>query len=294
MSTRHLMIAAMALLLMFGAASAQAQAEEPAAATARCSDCHDQAKAFLSNPHARGQVVKNDVENSVCETCHGDATEHMQTGDKEKISVPRGRKGSDETCAMCHDLTSNKRSHRMGFHANSDAVSCLSCHSVHKSKEEPLLAKSGTALCASCHTQAASFRNRPYTHRMGGGGMTCTTCHEPHGRPGKDNLKATSSGESVCLGCHNDKRGPFVFSHGGQEAGGCTTCHEPHGSSNPRQLKRAAVSQLCLECHSPIASTHTLGSQPPSFHNLTQARYQNCTTCHTAIHGSHRSPQLLK
>jgi DmsE family decaheme c-type cytochrome len=287
---KRLMIAAIALLLV----SIVAYGEETAA-TARCSDCHDQAKAFVSNPHARGQVVKGDIENAVCETCHGDATEHMKTGDKEKISVPRGRKGADETCAMCHDLTSNKRSHRMGFHANSSAVNCLSCHSVHQSKQEPLLAKAGTQLCATCHSQAASLRNRPYTHRMNGGGMECTTCHEAHGRPGKDNLKQTATGESVCVGCHNDKRGPFVFAHGGAAAGECTTCHEPHGSSNPRQLKRAAVAQLCLECHSPgFGTTHTLGSQPPAFHNLTQARYQNCTTCHTAIHGSHRSPQLLK
>ncbi|HUP62830.1 MAG TPA: cytochrome c3 family protein [Thermoanaerobaculia bacterium] len=288
MSTKHLTIAVAALLLLLGAA-AWAQEE----ATARCGDCHDQAKAFAHNPHARGQVVKGDVENAVCESCHGDATEHMQTGDKEKISVPRGRKGADETCAMCHDLTSDKRSHKMGFHASSDAVNCLSCHSVHKSEQEPLLAKNQLALCSTCHTQAASFRNRPYTHKMGRAGMTCSTCHEPHGRPGKENLKATAAGEVVCVGCHTDKRGPYVFAHGGAAVGECTNCHEAHGSSNQRQLKRANVAQLCLECHSPTA-THTLGSQPPSFHNVTTARYQNCTTCHVAIHGSHRSPQLLK
>ena len=289
MSTRQLTIAGIALLLMFGGATLIAE-ETPAP---RCSDCHDTVKAFASNPHARGQVQKGDVENAVCETCHGDATEHMQTGDKEKITVPRERKGSEETCAMCHDLTSNKRSHKMGFHANSDAVSCLSCHSVHKSQEQPLLAKSGTALCSSCHTQAASLSSRPYAHRMGRGGMTCTSCHEPHGRPGKDNLKVTAAGEPACLGCHTDKRGPYVFAHASTTVGDCTSCHEAHGSSNPRQLKRASVSQLCLECHSPV-TTHTVASQPPSFHNLNQARYQNCTSCHVAIHGSHRSPQLLK
>jgi nitrate reductase cytochrome c-type subunit len=51
--------------------------------------------------------------------------------------------------------------------------------------------------------------------------------------------------------------------------------------------------QVCIECHSPITGG-TLGSQPPSFHNLTSPRYQNCTTCHVAIHGSNRDPQLLK
>ena len=75
--------------------------------------------------------------------------------------------------------------------------------------------------------------------------------------------------------------------------GDCTSCHEPHGSSNPKQLKRATVYQVCIECHSPIGGT-TLGSQPPSFHNLSSPRYQNCTTCHVAVHGSNRDPQLLK
>ena len=58
-------------------------------------------------------------------------------------------------------------------------------------------------------------------------------------------------------------------------------------------LKRATVAQLCIECHSPL-TTGTLGSQPPSFHNLRLPRYQNCTTCHVAVHGSNRDPQLLK
>ena len=292
MSIKRLLIATAALLFV----CAIAYGEDAPAATARCSDCHDQAKAFVSNPHARGQVVKGDVENSVCETCHGDGTEHMETGDKEKITVPRGRKGAEETCNLCHDLTTDKRSHRMGFHATTDAVNCFSCHSVHKAQDQPLLARKGTALCATCHTQAASLNNRPYSHRMGRAGMNCTTCHDAHGRPGKDNLKVTQAGEPVCLGCHTDKRGPFVFAHGGATVGDCTNCHEAHGSANPRQLKRASVSQLCLECHSVLSSgtQHTLGSEPPAFHNLNQTRYQNCTTCHVAIHGSHRSPQLLK
>ena len=58
-------------------------------------------------------------------------------------------------------------------------------------------------------------------------------------------------------------------------------------------LTRPTVSQLCLECHSPI-SGGTLGSQPPSFHDLLSPRYRNCTTCHVAIHGSNSSPELLK
>jgi DmsE family decaheme c-type cytochrome len=145
------------------------------------------------------------------------------------------------------------------------------------------------------------MRNKPYAHRLDRGGMTCSSCHDPHGRRAKGerslaligHLRTTRAGEAPCVSCHTEKRGPFVFPHGGAEIGECTTCHEAHGSSNPKQLARATVQQVCLECHSPTA-TATLGSQPPSFHNLSLPRYQNCTTCHVAVHGSNRDPQLLK
>jgi len=278
------------------------EAEETA--TISCSDCHEQAKAFLTNPHARGGVTNGVVSNDVCTTCHGDGTEHIESGgDTSKIVIPRGRTGSDETCMLCHDATTDRMTRRGGMHSNSDQVNCLTCHSVHSSdpRSPHLVAKPQLALCGTCHTQAASIRNKPYAHRLDRGGMACSSCHEPHGRRAKGersmaltgHLRTIPAGEAPCLSCHTEKRGPFVFSHGGAAVGECTTCHQPHGSSNPKQLVRATVRQVCLECHSPIG-TATLGSQPPSFHNLSLPRYQNCTTCHVAVHGSNRDPQLLK
>jgi len=107
-------------------------------------------------------------------------------------------------------------------------------------------------------------------------------------------LKLTRAAELACVGCHSEKKGPFVYPHVGEMTGdSCLTCHEPHGSNNMKRLKRARVDQLCLECHTRLGA-NVLGSQPPSIHNLTQPRWQNCTTCHPAIHGSNRSPRLLK
>ena len=279
------------------AAPAAEPAAEPAALPA-CSDCHaDQAKAFAANAHARGQVKKGDVPSALCETCHGNGKEHIEGGgDKEKIYKPAGLAGANKTCLSCHDISTDRISRHAGMHANTATVNCLTCHSIHSSEPHAahLLAKKQLALCDSCHmTQVASFRTKPYAHRLGRGGMECTSCHEPHGRPGAGSLRTTPAGELPCLSCHAEKRGPFVFQHGAIAAGDCMTCHEPHGSSNPKRLTRATVLQLCIECHSPIGGT-TLGSQPPSFHNLSNPRYQNCTTCHVAIHGSNRDPQLLK
>ena len=262
-----------------------------------CTDCHDAMKAVASTPHAHGMAKKGEVPSTVCQSCHGDGKEHIEGGgDKSKIYKPAGLAGANKTCLLCHDVATDKVSRHAGVHANTATVNCLTCHSIHASEPRAphLLARKQLALCDSCHmTQVASFRNKPYAHRLGRGGMECSSCHEPHGLPGRDNLRTTRAGELPCLSCHADKRGPFVFQHGALAAGDCMTCHEPHGSSNPKQLKRAAVAQLCLECHSPIGAG-TLGSQPPSFHNLNSPRFQNCTTCHVAVHGSNRDPQLLK
>jgi DmsE family decaheme c-type cytochrome len=304
MSIRHTAIGGIVLLLFFGLSPgllfAQEQQQEPAAESAgmTCGDCHEQAKEFVANPHARGHVEGDAVPRPVCESCHGDGTAHMEAGgDKSLIKVPRGFDGAENTCASCHGKTTERRSHRMGAHANQAAVNCLSCHAIHKPAQPVhLIAKPEPALCASCHgTQAASFRNKPYTHRLGGASMGCTSCHDPHARPGRENVRTTAAGEVVCLNCHGEKRGPYVFNHGGVGAteNECANCHDPHGSANPNQLRRATVAQVCMECHSPLTSS-TLGSQPPSFHNLRLPRYQNCTTCHVAVHGSNRSPQLLK
>jgi DmsE family decaheme c-type cytochrome len=292
------------ILLALALPAAAQDATPPAAAppspeaeaVPACTDCHEaQGKSFMTNAHHRVVAGKP---NAACESCHGDGKEHIEGGgDKEKIYKPQGRVGADKTCLACHKNT-DRISRHGGMHANSASVNCFSCHSIHMpdAKSEHLLVKQELALCSSCHSaQAASFRNKPYAHRLGRGAMECSSCHQPHGRAGRDSIRQTASGESACASCHTDKRAMYVFPHGASSVGDCASCHEMHGSSNPKQLKRATVAQLCIECHSPIAGTAiTLASQPPSFHNLSNPRYQSCTTCHTAVHGSNRSPLLLK
>jgi DmsE family decaheme c-type cytochrome len=263
----------------------------------KCADCHEeQVKGFAANPHARysHRDKKPDIED-FCTTCHGDGAKHIEASGEGFIQGFHGLAGA-ENCLSCHDKANEHESFTTGFHANSAAVNCLSCHSIHKSapKSPHLLAKAPGTLCATCHTtQTASFRNKPYVHRLDRGGMTCLDCHSPHNRKGQP-FKLTMQGELPCLTCHAEKRGPFVFDHVTGSAGDCLSCHQPHGSNNPKQLLWARVDQLCLSCHSQTGGPSTLGSQPPSFHNLTLPRYRNCTTCHVAVHGSNLSPQLLK
>jgi len=293
--------AAALAVLTAGAAVAQAPASPAPAkveAGPSCADCHDEAKFFAGNPHMRGYraALGGEAGNAVCATCHGDGTKHMEAeGDKTLIVSLRGRSGA-EVCATCHKQSAERSSFKTGVHAPSEAVNCLTCHSIHKSdrKQANLLVSEPTKLCATCHQDAASsFRTFPYAHRLKEGALSCVSCHDPHGRSYKHAVRETRAGEPGCVSCHAEVRGPFIFTHVNGVAGDCASCHVPHGSSYPHQLQRATIAAQCLECHSTL-STGTLGSQPPSFHNITLPRYQNCTTCHVAVHGSQRSPQLLK
>jgi DmsE family decaheme c-type cytochrome len=300
-----------ALVLGLSAGSIGAQTPPPKSETpppkaekseaAACIDCHDaQGKSFPTNPHTRirgAEWGKPGVGNATCSSCHGPGTKHMESSgeDKSDIRVLKGRKGAD-FCLTCHTSNKPHASYNTSVHASSEAVNCLSCHSIHSSepKEAHLLVKQSSEVCATCHVaQAASFRNKPFKHRIGKGGMDCASCHEPHGLARDKALRLTRVGEMPCLNCHAEKRGPFVFEHVNGVVGTCVTCHEPHGSSNNKRLVRARVDRLCLECHSNL-STATLGSQPPAFHDVSLPRWQNCTTCHVAVHGSNVSPQLFK
>jgi DmsE family decaheme c-type cytochrome len=284
-----------------GAAPAPAASPAAAEAPALCGDCHeDQAKAFSANPHARMPErwrPSSGSPNSLCESCHGDGTKHIEAGGDKPLIRGFHTRGDADTCLSCHLPRGDHSGLRGGIHTNSETVRCATCHSVHSPtpKSPHLLSKAPVPLCASCHpVQTASLQSKPFAHRLGRGGLDCTSCHDPHGRPGKESLKKTRDGEQPCLDCHAEKRGPFVFEHPPKGVvGDCTTCHQPHGSMNPKQLTRANVFQLCLECHSTLSAS-TLGSQPPSFHNISLPRYRNCTTCHVAIHGSNLSPTFFK
>jgi Doubled CXXCH motif (Paired_CXXCH_1). len=64
------------------------------------------------------------------------------------------------------------------------------------------------------------MRSKAFVHHLDRGGMTCASCHEPHGRRGEGALKLTRQGEAPCLSCHGEKRGPFVYEHGGPTTAG--------------------------------------------------------------------------
>ena len=283
---RVLTLAALAGAVAIGLpGTARAQDDE-----SPCAVCHDDiAASFTLTPHG---MKRQDAPR--CETCHGDGTAHMDEGDPALINIPKGADGA-AMCMKCHGGTHD--AFTAGEVHTRSGIYCESCHNVHpKDTAAPklLVSHSTTELCSTCHARQARTFSRPFGHELGRAGLDCVSCHNPHGGPGERSLKVDRSGDMVCFSCHADKRGPKVFPHVSDEVGGCLNCHQPHGSSNPNALKRSRADQLCLECHSQIGDSGTLGSIPPATHDLRSPRYRDCTVCHTAVHGSNTSPRLLK
>ena len=260
-----------------------------------CQGCHEDIfKAFQKNVH---NVLETDKrrgwEEKSCESCHGPGSKHAESVSADDILNPAKMKPSaaDRTCLTCHINQPTNAGRIHGGHARNQ-VACVTCHSVHKPK--PKVAQMRTGQCITCHTSSWAEFQRPFRHKVNEGAMSCADCHNPHGSVARSAWSNASMREPGCYQCHNDKRGPFTFEHAPVRLEGCSSCHQPHGSVNPRMLTRHEVRFQCLECHSnigtgaaPASRSTELGGLPPSFHDLRNPRYRNCTVCHIKIHGSH-------
>jgi len=276
-----------------------------------CIACHEpQGKGFEGTKHSKLHTLeawKNKVVG--CESCHGPGRLHVEgNGDKLKIVSFKQMdpKASAETCLKCHAGKEAHNNFRRGEHWRNN-VSCNTCHSAHGpeppsfklgsttfvgnvSAQNPgqatarMLKANEPQLCMACHNETKAQFSKPFHHKVLEGTMNCSDCHNPHGGFEQKQTRSAVGADAACIKCHANKQGPFVFEHAPLKLEGCTTCHTPHGSSNPKLLKRAQVRQLCFECHTGISDELSPGV--PSRHNQAQMREQQCTVCHSAIHGS--------
>ena len=118
-----------------------------------------------------------------------------------------------------------------------------------------------------------------------GSTATCADCHDHH--RGQD-LSTFDGVNQVCLSCHPQMAGPFVFEHEGVVTEECTACHQPHGSMHDKLLTQDG-NTLCMQCHYDEGfqqSNLAIGDTPHGGMLSGEAR---CYDCHIAIHGSNVS-----
>ena len=273
--------------------------------SAVCEGCHEDIfNAFQKNPH---HVVETDehrgFQNNACESCHGPGSKHAESLNAADIRQP-AKLAPGETariCLTCH-LNEPTNIGRINSSHAKNQVSCVTCHSIHKNGPEGLVVRKFpdiNRLCADCHLAVWASFQKPYKHPLPEGAMSCVDCHNPHGSILPFSIRTVNANEPGCFKCHGDKRGPFVFEHAPIRLAGCPACHQPHGSANPRMLTRAQVRFVCLECHAnlPLPTpplNGTLGTVPPSLHDLRSARFQNCNLCHQKVHGSNVNRDFFK
>jgi DmsE family decaheme c-type cytochrome len=292
-----------------------------------CAECHDTQSAFFNlTAHHKTLTADAPLDRRGCEACHGGARAHVEfqqtvqryfkegkdaeatalLADEPKANAARMRDLTElpateasSLCLKCHEGQQGRQEERFNFRRSEHfrhGISCLDCHSSHSPKRTEYLLK-GTEpnLCYQCHAdQRASFM-KPFHHKVPEGGMKCSDCHNQHGTFAVKSLRNSVTGDAACIKCHADKQGPFVYEHAPIKVEGCQACHTPHGSTNPKLLTRNTVRFLCLECHSntpgiPDTDGVGLGPGTPTFHNLSNPRYQQCTACHYEIHGSNKDP----
>jgi DmsE family decaheme c-type cytochrome len=304
------------LLLLTFAAAAQKQVVAPAPSPAFagsniCESCHaDVWRTFYKNPHYKSIASGKEPEDKTgCEGCHGPAEKHVENlGGKD--TIPRAfslmsPKQVVDACLRCHARDLEKANIQRSEHTQND-VTCTNCHSIHHSPTQKfLLAKKQSELCYGCHNLVRAQFAMPSKHRVNEGFMMCSDCHNPHGtweatwlmaqRPRM--VERALNSEIPCLKCHPDKRGPFVYEHPPVRVEGCGICHYPHGSMNAKLLKRPVVFTVCLECHNGADSFGTRNNGEDlqsSRHNMLDPKFQKCTTCHVAIHGSYSDQFFLR
>lgn len=253
--------------------------------TGSCVDCHEGAiAAYEQTTHGRifAYGPKGELQARNCEACHGPRSRHLDDPDG---GLALSAAAQTEVCLQCHQ--GGTRIYWQSSAHKSAGIGCADCHTVMEKRSDQglLSAADEVDVCYSCHADVRAQMMKPYHHPVREGKMTCSSCHNVHGSVGKSLLKGATINET-CFGCHQEKRGPFVWEHAPVREN-CANCHDAHGS-NQRDLLNSKGSFLCLQCH-----TYGGHINLPRYNRTSNPYGQGCVNCHVTQHGSN-SPSGAK
>jgi DmsE family decaheme c-type cytochrome len=262
----------------------------------KCTRCHDETEAYpvlniLQTPHASQADPRIPFGSEGCEECHGSADDHLRPpaeGEK-RIQPPmvfrRGERPAEEqnaVCLQCHE--SGDRMHWRGSQHDFQGLACVSCHTIHTTRDKVLVKQEQPQVCVRCHTEKRAEMLRPSSHPVFEGKMACTDCHNPHGALTESMLVEPTLVET-CYTCHAEKRGPFLWEHAPVRED-CSICHNPHGSIHASMLNSRGP-WMCQQCHLGSHSSAAFdGRGVPPQGATPQIIGQSCLNCHSQVHGS--------
>ena len=311
--TGRLCVTVPALLLALVPAFGAAQGTDSYVGQETCLECHED-QGLSHTVHGRLADWQYPGGVRGCESCHGPGAAHAESNEPADILVPRAGDGGAAavSCLACHK-TGMTRDWELSAHAEND-MSCLDCHSIHVEPGKPLLAKSQPALCLGCHADQKAAFQLPSHHPVREGFMTCTDCHDHHG-PSFAGLAMGEPSRELCLNCHQQYRGPFIFEHSPVQED-CSVCHAPHGAVANNLLQQNEPF-LCLQCHQPHfhsglmsmdgdysvpSGAGQIGEEFPDLQDLSGTSHSDsfkrvmmtkCSQCHMSVHGTDLPSQSI-
>ncbi|MBL9136724.1 MAG: hypothetical protein JNK85_12680 [Verrucomicrobiales bacterium] len=209
-----------------------------------CEQCHESVtKHFASATHAR--LMARGANGSVdvgCESCHGPASVHVESGGASRTIVNPNRDPS--SCFACHTHLRAQFALPNRHPVMEGRLRCSDCHESHRGDA---MKAGGTALlsmndaCIECH----KAQRGPHIFEHEAMREGCVTCHHPHGSVNQKLL--TERNAILCLKCHfQQQSGPGRVVIGAIDhtsflsRGTCWSagCHEAvHGSQVSSSLR---------------------------------------------------------
>jgi predicted CXXCH cytochrome family protein len=192
----------------------------------------------------------------LCEECHDIFDEWRR--------FPLNSESTVGVCDNCHKSSLyNRLRHEYKYvHMPIEKGKCETCHDVHVSKIEGMLARPQIELCYGCHALFIDKIKKNEFNHIGDQfdlfSKTCTKCHNPHSSNIKNLLRDVRKG--VCKKCHKvfsgEKEGVEHKSiHKLVLQGKCYLCHNIHSGKNKMYLIKEDAKATCLVCHGKKVTT---------------------------------------